>query len=313
MSVKASIVIPTYNMREELERNLRSLERQTEPDFEVVVVDDGSTDGTIGYLKRFRGEIQLRYISHGQNRGRAAARNSGIRSAKGDVVILLDSDMVVRPSFVASHLFLHTEKRRVVVGNVLLAPWVSRSAISKYLETRGAHRLRTSTPPFTFFATGNASVGRGFILDTGLFDEEIAEYGVEDLEMGYRLFKKGALFAYGKDAISYHNHHYRLEDVLERVRISGERSVPIILRKHPELKETLRLNLLEPVSLRTDTPGVVVRKLLLALCLREKVYLSLKSMVDKRTGSYLPALVFDYLLFYNRAAGFQRVKSASHL
>lgn len=313
MPIRASIVIPAYNMREKLARNLAALESQTETDFEAVVVDDGSTDGTTEYLRNYKGRIRLSVVSHPQNRGRAAARNSGVSSARGEVVILLDSDMVVLPDFVERHLSLHAQEKRVVIGNVLVAPWVAKSPISRYLDTRGVHKPRTSPPTFSCFATGNASVRREFLLQTGLFDQEIAEYGVEDLEMGYRLLKKGAFFIYDKRAISYHNHCYRLEDVLERVRVSGQRSIPIVLRKHPELKRTLRLDLLEPISFRTDSPRIVFLKLMVTLSVRERVYLLTKAAVSRWTAAYLPPLIFDYLLFYNRVAGFLQAKTGREL
>ncbi len=313
MSPKASIVIPAYNMKGKLKKNLQALSSQTERDFEVIVVDDGSTDGTSEWLKDLKSFLNLSFIRHSENRGRAHARNSGVRSARGEVVILLDADMVVTPHFVEKHLSLHREEKVVVIGRVLVAPWAGESAISRYLETRGAHRFRTTIPPFRCFATGNVSIGRGFLLDTGLFDEEMRAYGLEDLELGYRLFKKGAIFVYGEGAVSYHNHWYELEDVLERVRLSGESSVPTLLGKHPELKKTLRLDLLEPVSLRKDSPRVVLRKLVLSLFLREGSYLLVKAVVKKWPGSYLPPPVFDYLLFYNRAVGFQQGATRNHL
>lgn len=312
MSPKVSIVIPTYNMRGKLKKSLQALGSQTERNFELIVVDDGSTDGTSQWLKDLKSFLNLSFIRHSENRGRAHARNSGIRSARGGVVILLDADMAVTPHFVEKHLSLHREEKAVVIGKVLVAPWAGESAISRYLETRGAHRFRTTTPPFNCFATGNASIGRRFLLETGLFDEEMRAYGLEDLELGYRLFKNGAIFVYGEETVSYHNHWYELDDVLERVRVSGESSVPILLGKHPELKKTLRLDLLEPISLRNDSPKVVLQKAILSLFLRERSYLLVKAMVERWPGSHLPPLVFDYLLYYSRARGFQQVTPHNH-
>jgi glycosyltransferase involved in cell wall biosynthesis len=86
-----SIVLPTYNRREHLPRAISSVLRQTFADFELIVVDDGSTDGTSGFVKEF-GDARIVCISLPQNRGQAAARNAGIRAARATLIAFQDSD-----------------------------------------------------------------------------------------------------------------------------------------------------------------------------------------------------------------------------
>ncbi len=95
-----SIVIPTYNHREELERCLASIAAQTFQDVEVIIVDDGSTDGT--EKLNFRWEVQLpRVIRHPINRGAPAARNTGLAQAKGEYILFCDADVTMQPNMLA--------------------------------------------------------------------------------------------------------------------------------------------------------------------------------------------------------------------
>jgi glycosyltransferase involved in cell wall biosynthesis len=111
----ASIVIPTFNKARYLELTLASLTKQTETTFEVVVVNDGSTDDTEAVIARFRKArvVSDLKISHA---GRAIARNAGIKKSRGRIVIFTDDDRVVAKDFVAAHLQLHASTRQDVLA-----------------------------------------------------------------------------------------------------------------------------------------------------------------------------------------------------
>ena len=101
MSVPSvSVIIPTYNRRDLLQRSLDSVLAQTYRDFEVVIVDDGSTDGTRAAIE---GSPQVRYFFQ-DNAGPARARNVGIRQARGDIIAFLDSDDVWCPEFLQTQV-----------------------------------------------------------------------------------------------------------------------------------------------------------------------------------------------------------------
>lgn len=102
----ASLTIPTRNRCAALERTLTSLLHQTEPRFEVVLVDDGSDDDTPEVARRFAERLDLRYLRKA-HRGVASARSSAMRAARGDLLIQTDDDRLASPTFVADHLAGH--------------------------------------------------------------------------------------------------------------------------------------------------------------------------------------------------------------
>ncbi|HSR96941.1 MAG TPA: glycosyltransferase [Kofleriaceae bacterium] len=103
----ASLIVPTHNKAPFLARTLASLARQDAPAFEVVVVDDGSDDDTREVARSVGGALDLRYLRRA-HMGRAAARNAGVRSARGDLLIFCDDDRLATPGFVREHIEAHT-------------------------------------------------------------------------------------------------------------------------------------------------------------------------------------------------------------
>ncbi len=104
-----SVVIPTYNRQPILEKCLRAIEQQSLPanspveGYEVVIVDDGSTDGTVRWLEESAAEFPHVRLFEQDHKGPAIARNFGVREAKGDTIIFIDSDLVVLPDFLHHH------------------------------------------------------------------------------------------------------------------------------------------------------------------------------------------------------------------
>lgn len=94
--MKVSIVIPVYNAAAHLHRCLDSICRQTFRDFEVVAVDDGSTDGSAGTLDSFAGQLPLKVIRQA-NQGQSAARNAALAVAQGEYVLMVDADDFIHP------------------------------------------------------------------------------------------------------------------------------------------------------------------------------------------------------------------------
>lgn len=242
MKPDASIIIPTYNRRELLRRTLQSLALQSYPAdrFEVVVVDDGSTDGTDAMVQQLQVPYVLRYVRQ-PNRGRAAARNAGVRAAAADLLIFLDSDVAVAREFVEAHVRAHDEPGRVVKEPVIHVPT---------MDTPLDLEPKLTDMSSAFFATGNVSVARRHFEEAGFFNESFREYGWEDLEMGDRLRALGLRSYTAPRARGYHySPPWRLADFpaqRERERQRGRTGIQYY-RLRPTFRVRAKLLLFRPV------------------------------------------------------------------
>jgi glycosyltransferase involved in cell wall biosynthesis len=197
-----SVVIPTYNRRDLLQSGLGALARQRTPGFtfEVLVCDDGSTDGTnqmcIDKAKTY--PVTLRLLALPHVGGPSAARNEGTAAADAPVVVYMDDDIIPDDDFVLRHYEFHHDNadERVVAIGQLYTPAHERSnpmtlfSEFPYQHVRGQERLS-----FMFFWTGNMSLKRSFMLNHGLFRFKDPVNGetlyFEDIECGYRLMAHG--------------------------------------------------------------------------------------------------------------------------
>jgi glycosyltransferase involved in cell wall biosynthesis len=225
--VQATIIIPTYNASKSLGRTLASLEALgTTALAQIIVCDDGSTDDTEEVVNSFSWQLPLLYRRQEDRGFRAAsARNLGIKEATGDVVIFIDSDVVIPVRWLDAHLKYHQEgtNDRLVFGfrrRVIVAPPCNTelAAVSKYEpDHREAllfpHGERLSNPEalWYFAFSCNMSVGGG---SRGLlFDEDFIGWGNEDLDYAYRVMKGGAELVCAPDATLWHVDDEPIRDV----------------------------------------------------------------------------------------------------
>ena len=280
-SRSVSVIIPTFRKREFLEPTLVSLGQQTYPAerIEVVVVDDCSDDGTSALLQSLETPYALVPVRHEINKGRAAARNTAIRAASGDLAVFVDDDMRCEPDLIERHVRFHdTHPDVAVIGSALTAPELGRATVFSYLDEMGVHRLPPgSVSPARYFVTNNASVERRHLLDVGLFDESFRRYGFEDTELAFRLENDAGLtFMYCAEAVAYHLHDQTLDDVLAK-RIETARPLLRLLARHPERARELSADLLMPPSAQ-DAVSLRLRKLLVALTTNRLFYTLVKSV-----------------------------------
>ena len=175
---------------------------------EVVVVSDGSTDGTDEYLASAAVPLPVTALRQA-NGGPAAARNRGIEEARGTLVLFLDDDVVPAPDLIAAHVAAHDhpDDDLVVVGpmntpeNVELSPWVQWEQDMLYKQYEAMQR-EDFEPTARQFYTGNASLARRHLVEAGGFDVSFRR--AEDVELAYRLAERGLRFAFDPDAVVLH-------------------------------------------------------------------------------------------------------------
>jgi glycosyltransferase involved in cell wall biosynthesis len=198
-----SVIIPTYNRLPILQKSIAALESQMYDDaYEVVVIDDGSDDGTKEWIKETRFSTVVLYEQ--SHEGAAVARNLGIEKAKYETVIFIDSDLVVTPTFLVSHAEA-LQKARKITGNDKQFTYGAVINTSNFDEpTKEAYKMTDYSA--AFFATGNVAISKRWLLKVGKFDTRFQKYGWEDLELGVRLRKHGLSLVKCPKAIGYHWH-----------------------------------------------------------------------------------------------------------
>jgi glycosyltransferase involved in cell wall biosynthesis len=224
-----SVIIPTYNNRDALSRTLRSLFRQTLPAdrFEIIVLDDGSTDGTGVMIETMDPPRPVHY--HWQpNRGRSAARNAAARRAYGKVLLFLDSDIQASPDLLARHAQYHEHHHGPigVQGRTVIHPDCKVTFFMKTKEiTPDLTRRRRDNLSPHLIVTRNLSIRAEDLWAAGAFDEEFVGYGWEDVELGLRMRDNGVRFLYDPGIVGYHYDIETLERTRAKLRQSGESAV----------------------------------------------------------------------------------------
>ncbi len=266
-----TVVVPTRDRLPLLRYCLRSLEHQRPSEgFDVVLVDDGSRDGTAAWLAEYHPPYALRCIRSQEPRGRAAARNAGLAAAAGDAVLFVDGDALAPPRLVDTHRRLHAG------GEPLCAsghPWLWRSVYTwrfgDFTPEQRRHAgegspgplldeqllgsweqferwaggplapphtpLRVAAPdaaPFLWCVTRSVSVPRRLAEDVGGFCDDFRGYGLEDWEFGYRLARAGARFVAHPGAAVWHQEH----PPRERHPADLRRNYAVFLDRHPDFE-----------------------------------------------------------------------------
>ncbi len=249
-----SIVIPTFNRLDVLREVLQALvAQQAAPEFEVVVVDDGSTDGSGEWLERCALPLDLRVIRQ-TNSGPAAARNRGIAAARGLRVAFLGDDTVPQPGWLQGHHRAHSGEVAVrarssglQVGVIGYTSWHRRMRLNPFLRYINEFGLQfgyslivdPDDVPFNFFYTSNLSLDRA-AFGGERFDLGFPDAAWEDIELSYRLRKRGFRLLYERAARVEHDHPTNLRRFARRQRKAGFGAV-VFYQRHPELSGFLGL------------------------------------------------------------------------
>jgi glycosyltransferase involved in cell wall biosynthesis len=308
---------------EALARDALGASADTATPCEIVVVDDGSFDGTASMVSELAADakkltelgktvspVEMRYV-HQENRGAAAARNNGLRHATGQIVLFIDSDIMAAPGLlgqhIRSHLANHTfDGNLAVLGQILLAPGVPNTpmnlnhVIHLWRDLHDGQELG-----WRYFATGNLSLERTFLLDNGLwFDESFSSAGLEDTELGYRACKQGLRIIYNAQAVGYHNHNLTLQS-FTRQNWSYGQTLAVLHHRYPEMRGTLASYL--PFSWR-NPPGRIARDMVRPLLLNRlsAAVLVRRAQAAERAGSCASAAVICRIGNYYERLGYRR-------
>ena len=217
MTPAVSVVIVNYNRRDLLARAVDSVHAQSRKDVEIVIVDNGSSDGSIEYLRTIESET-VRVVSLQSNQGFAGGCNAGIRPARGRFIATLNNDAEASPQWLeqllkvaegdhsvgmcASKIVFHGDHGRIdKVGHLIYLDGLNHGRGSGEPDV-GQFELQEEV----LFPDGAAALYRREMLDDiGLFDEAFFAYG-DDADLGLRGRLAGWNCIYVPTAIVYHRH-----------------------------------------------------------------------------------------------------------
>jgi glycosyltransferase involved in cell wall biosynthesis len=196
-----SVAISTYQRRTRLPRLIEALEQQTLSRhlFEIIIVDDASTDGTIEVLRQLAeaSSLQLRVVRNEQNSGPAGGRNTAWRAARGPIVAFTDDDCVPTPGWLETGLEGMQKGVDILVGRTAPAP--------DQLHLLGPFSRTMVTTDERYFATCNIFYRREDLEVVDGFDEGFRNKGGEDTDLAYRIRRLGRRVSFVPDALVHHD------------------------------------------------------------------------------------------------------------
>lgn len=237
-----SVIITTYNRVDILARTLAAFEKQTLPkeEFEVIVVNDGSDDGTEKFLERYKnnGVLNFSYINK-ENEGQGVARNEGLKVCAGYIIVFTQDDHIPDPAFLMEHKRVHevfATHNFMCLGYSTWHPELDINPYMRFLEASGMQFkygalekqklidpvLGVRLADYHYFYGGNLSMKK-LLLDNGAFDPRFKKYGWEDIELGHRLeTKENALLLYHRAAKAFHYHQQDESDLPKKMKQVGK-------------------------------------------------------------------------------------------
>lgn len=241
-----TIAIASHQRRTLLERLLRGLAAQLMGDpalragLDVVVVLDGSTDGSAEVVERVELPVPVRALWQ-PNQGLAAARNAGLAAATGELVWFLDDDLLPAAGLLAHHRRVGDRTdRRVIVGPCSLPPahpthrLVRRFWDERHRELAEAGEVRR----FDRFSAANTSGPVATFRRVGCFDPGFTGYGAEDYELAYRLLARGVRIAYEPRAVAWHQPPHGVIEMCTRMGSEGRNQIRLVTA-HPDTFDVL--------------------------------------------------------------------------
>lgn len=245
-NTKISVVIPVFNNEKTILKIIEILLKQRKINHEIIAVDNGSTDRSVFYLREAaeRNKDYI-YFFEERKRGAAAARNTGAKKAKSEVILFLGGDIIPDKNLLDRHWETHLQYPKIEIGCLGNVTWdqaVSPTPFMIFLENGGPQNAFGNlagsdwADPEHYFYGSNISIKKEIFERAGGFDENnFSGYGWEDLELGYRLKKLNFRLKYEPTAVGFHHHFYSLSKVTERSKKVGRGFVKL-KKKHPDIK-----------------------------------------------------------------------------
>lgn len=216
-----SVVVPTYNRCSSLRRTIESLLTQSFGEYEIIIVDDGSTDETGSYLDHHPATERMRVV-HQSNSGPAAARNAGINAARGSHIAFTDDDCAVPPDWLQRIvLAFRDDSLSFVGGRVRNCVYNMYAETSQEITNHFVEYYGKAGNPTSFLTSNNIAYRAEALRSAGGFDERFRGAGGEERELNFRLLEKGQKSILIPDLVVDHYHDLTLAGFLRQFRNYG--------------------------------------------------------------------------------------------
>lgn len=273
-AIDVSVVVPTYNRTEALLETLAALARVDYPAdrWEVILVDDGSTDGAPEAVKKWsltQPGLPLLCLSQ-DNAGPAAARNRGARAARGSLLIFIDNDILVAPDFVRAHIATHQGHSGAwVLGRIRHPALLRVTPFGRYRDARweSFHDSHDGTmvEETDGMSAANVSIPASDFAQLGGFDEDFSIASSEDWDLGFRGRHSGARVFYNPGIVVLHNDWAgTLKDYCQRQRLYSLSDVLLYQKYGDSSPRAVLIRENAPVDLRRDPLRLAIKKCLKA-------------------------------------------------
>ncbi len=296
--IKITIVIPVYNSANTLQECLCAIYRSSYPAHEVIVVDDCSADESVQIASKFPCKI----IKLKTNSGAATARNRGAKSAIGNVICFLDSDVVL-PENALSIIIESFKQNKDISGVIgLLSNKIRyKNLCSRYKNSYMHYTYMKLPTDVAVFYTSIASIKKDVFLNCGGFDENYKSASIEDLEFGQRLVSHGYKLYLNKNIQVEHIRHYSLKAMLKTGIIRTEGIIKIRLRERAK-KCNKRSYVTSPLSFMLGIVFVYLSLLSLAIGILTQTIFPFAMMFVLYSSILI--LNFGFLNFLRKSYGY---------
>jgi hypothetical protein len=300
------VIIPTFNRSSALLESLRHLELQTHQAFEVVIVDDGSTDDTESRIAEYLEQtpLHVRYLRQA-NSGPARARNQAAAMLRSPVCLMLGDDIFASPALVETHLQLHVQRPEAEVVGLGYTRWSEAGQVvtpfMRWLDSSGIQfaygdLLRGTPPTWQHFYTSNLSMKTEH-LRKHPFHEGFHKAAMEDIELGYRLYQARALqIVFLPHAAAEHLHPTSVHQACRRM-IGVGAAAYLFGQLWPEQKRSLSMGR--------------IKKSLRSVAMEQRFVLPrLRSTAAILTQLWCPNPLLEKVLFLHGSFGYQQAAAS---
>ena len=270
----ATVIIPTYNRGKTLSKCIDSILQQDYPQdkFELIIIDDGSTDDTHELLKKYEKKPGFSYFFQ-KNKGPSSARNLGINNSRGEIICFIDDDCIAEKNWLKNIVKPFSDENVGGAGGKIIAD-APQTLIEKYCEKSKFFEQARFIDVMVIGA--NAAYRRDILLALRGFDEFFRTG--EDTDLGLQIRLKGKKLAYTSDAIIYHNHRSNYRSITKQMRGYG--------KGYASLNKKYTKNFRPWPRIRIQTYSLIRKiivthyKILTAFSKKDKTYYALEPFLD---------------------------------